>query len=124
MSHAVSTGTPGRVIHIRDGQDYDVYVGRPGPWGNPWHVGRDGTRQEVLVRHREWLDMQLDEHFKRSDLAWPRKLDGPTGQDAGNATATRRRATAGPCWNSLTAPIGCCASATGERGDHDAGVQR
>lgn len=70
----MSTGPPGRVIHIRDGQAFDVYVGRPGPWGNPWHVGRDGTRQEVIVRHREWLDLQLREHFTRGDHDWVRKL--------------------------------------------------
>ena len=58
--HDASTGPPGQASFISAmARRYDVYVGRPGPWGNPWHVGRDGTRQEVIVRHREWLDLQL-----------------------------------------------------------------
>ena len=32
-----------------------VYVGRPGPWGNPFHVGKHGTRAEVVARYRKWL---------------------------------------------------------------------
>ena len=31
-----------------------VNVGRPGPWGNPYQVGRDGSRLDVVTRHREW----------------------------------------------------------------------
>jgi uracil-DNA glycosylase family 4 len=34
---------------------YDVYGGRPGPWGNPWAVGRDGSRQEVIDRFERYL---------------------------------------------------------------------
>lgn len=34
---------------------YDVYIGRPGPWGNPFTIGRDGTRQEVIRKYEEHL---------------------------------------------------------------------
>lgn len=34
----------------------DVYVGRPGIWGNPYVVGRDGTRDEVIAKYEEYLD--------------------------------------------------------------------
>jgi len=27
---------------------YDIYIGRGSKWGNPFHVGRDGTREEVI----------------------------------------------------------------------------
>ena len=27
----------------------------PGPWGNPFLLGRDGDREEVLDRYRRWL---------------------------------------------------------------------
>lgn len=43
-----------RVVHCRR-EPYDVYGGRPGPWGNPFVVGRDGTREEVIARHRAWF---------------------------------------------------------------------
>jgi hypothetical protein len=36
-----------------------VYVGRPSHWGNPYVVGRDGTRAQVIARYRRWLWAQL-----------------------------------------------------------------
>lgn len=45
-----------RVVNVRGGrQNFDVYIGRPSPWGNPFRVGRDGTRDEVVDKYREWL---------------------------------------------------------------------
>ena len=32
-----------------------VYVGRPSKWGNPFRMGVDGTREEVIEKYREWL---------------------------------------------------------------------
>lgn len=32
-----------------------VNIGRPGPYGNPFVVGRDGTREEVVDKHRAWF---------------------------------------------------------------------
>jgi hypothetical protein len=32
-----------------------VYVGRPTMWGNPFSIGEDGTRQEVVAKYRDWL---------------------------------------------------------------------
>ncbi len=43
-----------RVVHCKR-EPYDVYVGRPSKWGNPFREGRDGTREEVVVKHREWI---------------------------------------------------------------------
>lgn len=51
-----------RVVHSRK-EPYDVYVGRPSKWGNPFVLGRDGTREEVVAKYREWLTQQ------RPDLA-------------------------------------------------------
>lgn len=30
-----------------------VYVGRPGLWGNPFEIGRDGSRAEVIEKYRK-----------------------------------------------------------------------
>ena len=38
---------------------YRVYVGRPSPYGNPYTIGRDGSREEVIERYREWLTDEL-----------------------------------------------------------------
>lgn len=32
-----------------------VYVGRPSKWGNPYEIGKDGTREEVIELFREYL---------------------------------------------------------------------
>jgi hypothetical protein len=35
-----------------------VYVGRPSIWGNPFVIGRDGTRDEVIMKYETWLVQQ------------------------------------------------------------------
>ena len=35
-----------------------VYVGRPGKWGNPFLIGRDGSRAEVIAKCRAWIVRQ------------------------------------------------------------------
>lgn len=32
-----------------------VYVGRPSKWGNPFVIGRDGDRAQVIDKYRNWL---------------------------------------------------------------------
>lgn len=32
-----------------------IYIGRPSKWGNPFVIGRDGTRAEVIAKHRAWI---------------------------------------------------------------------
>lgn len=32
-----------------------VYVGRPSKWGNPFMLGHDGTRTEVIEKYRWWI---------------------------------------------------------------------
>lgn len=42
------------VVHCKK-STYDVYVGRPSKWGNPFEIGKDGTREEVIGKYKEWL---------------------------------------------------------------------
>ena len=37
-----------------------IYVGRPTKWGNPFIVGKDGDRAEVIAKYRRWLCDQPD----------------------------------------------------------------
>jgi hypothetical protein len=32
-----------------------IYIGRPSKWGNPFVIGRDGTREEVISKHKLYL---------------------------------------------------------------------
>lgn len=36
----------------------DVQICRPGQWGNPFRIGRDGDRDEVIEKYREWINTQ------------------------------------------------------------------
>ena len=46
-----------RVVHVQR-TPYDVYVGRPSPFGNPFVIGRDGDRETVIRKYRAWLVAQ------------------------------------------------------------------
>lgn len=43
-----------RVVNKRQ-EPYDVYIGRPGKWGNPFVIGKDGTREEVIAKYRDYV---------------------------------------------------------------------
>lgn len=40
---------------------HTVYVGRPSKWGNPFTIGKDGTREQVIQKYHKWI-------LKRPDL--------------------------------------------------------
>jgi Domain of unknown function (DUF4326) len=46
-----------KVVHCKR-DSYDVYIGRPSKWGNPFVIGRDGTRSEVIEMYRTWLYLE------------------------------------------------------------------
>ena len=41
------------VVHRQE--PHDVYIGRPSKWGNPFAIGRHGTREEVIAEYRCWI---------------------------------------------------------------------
>jgi hypothetical protein len=36
-----------------------IYIGTPSLLGNPYAIGKDGTRQDVIERYRAWLWRQI-----------------------------------------------------------------
>lgn len=44
-----------KVVHIGKSEPYDVYIGRPSKWGNPFIIGKDGTREEVIRKYADWF---------------------------------------------------------------------
>lgn len=46
------------VVHIT--QEFDVYIGRPSDWCNPFTIGRDGTRSEVIEKYRGYISHRKD----------------------------------------------------------------
>jgi len=43
-----------RVVHCKK-ERFDVYIGRPSKWGNPFNIGKDGNRMEVIEKYREYI---------------------------------------------------------------------
>jgi hypothetical protein len=35
--------------------EFDVFIGRPGPWGNPFREGPFTTRTQVIARYERWI---------------------------------------------------------------------
>ena len=62
-------GTSGRERNLTRGMDMPkvlnkykdgvptgaIYIGRPSKWGNPFVIGKDGDRDEVIAKYRAWL---------------------------------------------------------------------
>lgn len=45
------------VVHCKK-NNYDVYIGRPSKWGNPFVVGRDGARNVVIMKYKRYLEQR------------------------------------------------------------------
>lgn len=45
------------VVHYKKSK-YDIYIGRPSKWGNPFVIGKDGDRLEVIQKYRDWIMTQ------------------------------------------------------------------
>ncbi|MDG6401530.1 DUF4326 domain-containing protein [Pseudomonas quasicaspiana] len=66
---------PTRVINLKItkvsnkdmGDSYDVYIGRGTLWGNPYQMGKEGTRDEVIAKYSY--------DFDRRFLKLPEKFD-------------------------------------------------
>ena len=59
------------VVNMRGGASCDVRIDRRSKWGNPFVIGKDGNREEVIAKYREWIEA-------RPDLLWSLlpELDG------------------------------------------------
>jgi len=64
-----------RVVHCRRAP-YDVLIGRPSKWGNPYKIGDDGTRDQVIrwyqshVRQAPELLAALHELYGKTLGCW------------------------------------------------------
>lgn len=43
-----------KVVHCKKAV-YNVYIGRPSKWGNPFNLGADGDRAEVIAKYEDWI---------------------------------------------------------------------
>jgi hypothetical protein len=52
-SFMASTRTT-KVVHCKRAP-FDIYIGRPSKWGNPFVIGRDGNREQVIEKYRAYI---------------------------------------------------------------------
>lgn len=54
-----------QVVHCKK-ENYDIYIGRPSIWGNPFVIGKDGTREEVIKKYRKYIlnNIELKKQLK------------------------------------------------------------
>lgn len=42
------------VVHLKR-EPFDVRIDRATIWGNPFVIGKDGDRDQVIAKYREWI---------------------------------------------------------------------
>lgn len=59
-----------KVINVRSKQAQRpyIYVGRPSAWGNPFKIGVDGSRREVIRKYEEWIKTQPELMLRITEL--------------------------------------------------------
>jgi len=60
-----------KVINLRK-EKYTVYIGRGSVFGNPFKIGKDGNREEVIKKYEQWVkksSRMLQNIYKLSPIA-------------------------------------------------------
>lgn len=45
---------PAKVVHCKK-EPYDVYIGRPSKWGNPFNICPKRTRERAIAEFKHWI---------------------------------------------------------------------
>ena len=56
-----------KIVHCQN-DPYDVYIGRPSIWGNPYKVSEGMTRKEAINAYRDWILYSPDAAEQRSQI--------------------------------------------------------
>jgi hypothetical protein len=51
VSRVINTNIT-RVVNVDKNESYDIYIGRGSDWGNPYAIGIDGDRDEVIRKYQ------------------------------------------------------------------------
>jgi Domain of unknown function (DUF4326) len=49
---------PPKVLNKAHGATNGIYVGRPSKFGNPFEIGKDGSRSQVIAKYEAWIQTQ------------------------------------------------------------------
>jgi hypothetical protein len=56
-----------RVVHCKK-EPYDIYIGRPSIWGNPFHMRNEGDRSRVIEEYAKYIRQRRDLLMRIGDL--------------------------------------------------------
>lgn len=60
---------------------HTTYVGRPSKLGNPFEIGRDGDREEVIEKYRNWIAEKCrTSSIHRNEILRLARIYSETGQ--------------------------------------------
>lgn len=52
-----------KIVHCKK-HKYDVYVGRPSIFGNPFTIGKNGNREEVIEKYRDYFLNKINSNLQ------------------------------------------------------------
>jgi hypothetical protein len=64
-----------KVVHCKR-EPFDIYIGRGSKWGNPFVIGKDGNREEVISKYEAYIMSPRGEHLRK---ALPELIDKTLG---------------------------------------------
>lgn len=64
-----------KVVHCKK-EKYDIYIGRPSKWGNPFTIGKDGNREEVISKFEIYMMSPAQEHLIKDLIELKDKILG------------------------------------------------
>jgi hypothetical protein len=59
---------PTTVVNIKTTKRYDEYIGRGTIYGNPYIIGKDGTREEVIKKYSDYFYKKLRNDWFRNKV--------------------------------------------------------
>ncbi len=48
------------IVNIRDGASFDILVARPSPWGNPFEIGPQCSREQAIAKYEVHIRRRPD----------------------------------------------------------------
>lgn len=65
-----------KVVNLKT-DEYNIYIGRGSIFGNPFEIGRDGSRMEVIEKYEKWFNSLVkDPKFNKELLKLKNKTLG------------------------------------------------
>lgn len=52
------------IVNLRESPSCDIRIDRSSKWGNPFRIGPDGGRSDVILKYSQWIQHQ--DHLLRA----------------------------------------------------------